>query len=65
MSCEHEALIETIRIWSQAYPLEVFPEPNHKDTGHDPTLCSASMGRHIIGRLMEVGGITTEGTTNE
>lgn len=52
--CEHEELVELIHTWSRAYPVEVFPEPDHSQTGHDPTLCSAAMGRHIIGRLMEL-----------
>ena len=54
------SLATKIREWSHAYPLEVFPEPDHAATGHDPTLCSASMGRHVIGRLMKI--IDTEET---
>ena len=58
--CGHEDLIATIQRWSEAYPIEVFPEPDHKATGHDPTSCSAAMGRHVIGRLMELIERNTE-----
>ena len=54
VTCNHEELVEKIRLWAQAYPIEAFPEPDHKATGHDPTLCSASMGRHILGQLTEL-----------
>lgn len=51
MSCKHDPLIEAIVIWSQAYPLGVFPEPPPGEHGSVDT-CSARMGRHVIEALM-------------
>lgn len=53
--CGHEHLVETIRTWSKAYPLDVFPEPDWPSIDpHLRTVVSAGMGRHVIGRLVEV-----------
>lgn len=60
---EQDPLRRKIDDWAQAYPTSVFPEPDHKSTGHDPTLCSASMGRHILNTLQ--GYYETEATDDE
>ncbi len=49
-----DPLIATIERWSHAYPLEVFPDPPYQEHGSTVDACSARMGRHIIGRLMEL-----------
>ncbi len=56
MKCDHQELIDKIVTWSKAYPLDVFPEPEDWDA-IDPrirTVVSASMGRHVINRLLEL-----------
>jgi hypothetical protein len=53
-TCGHRELIEAIQRWSEAYPVEVFPEPPPGEHGVSVDACSAAMGRHIIGRLMEL-----------
>jgi len=50
----YDPLIETITIWSDAYPLDVFPEPPPGEHGDTVDACSARMGRHVIGRLLDV-----------
>ena len=60
---ERDPLRRKIDDWAQAYPTSVFPEPDHKSTGHDPTLCSAAMGRHILNTLQ--GYYETEVTDDE
>ena len=44
--------VDMVDRWSEAYPITAFPEPRHDETGHDPTLCSASMGRHVFSRIV-------------
>ena len=51
---DYGLLVEVIRIWNQAYPLSVFPEPPRGEHGSTIDTCSARMGRHVIGRLMEI-----------
>ena len=60
MTCGHEELVQTIRTWSKAYPVEVFPPPPPGQHGVSVDACSAAMGRHVIGRLMELIGDTNE-----
>ena len=49
-----QSLQMVIITWSMAYPESVFPDPDHSKSGHDPTLCSAAMGRHILKRLTSI-----------
>ena len=59
MACGHEELMEKLETWAQAYPLSVFPEPDFDSI--DPairTSLSASMGRHVIARLLAL--VSTE-----
>jgi len=49
-----DPLIDAIRTWSKAYPVEVFPPPPKGQHAETIDGCHAHAGRHIISRLMEL-----------
>ena len=49
-----DPLIDSIRTWSKAYPIDVFPPPPKGKHAATIDGCHAHAGRHIIGRLMEL-----------
>lgn len=48
-----ERFYEILEPWSRAYPEDVFIPPPAGEHGKTVDACSAAMGRHILGKLME------------
>ena len=44
---------EILEPWSRAYPTDIFIPPPPGEHGKTVDACSAAMGRHVLGKLME------------
>lgn len=48
-----EEFYEILEPWSRAYPKDIFIPPPPGEHGKTVDGCSAAMGRHVLGKLME------------